>query len=58
LTGDVSYLDGEVTAVDYDRKSSRPLVNIRVSMTNQLGALLAVGDVQALLPSESDPAPE
>jgi acyl dehydratase len=58
LTGDVTYLDGEVTEVDYDRKSSRPRVNIRVSMTNQLGALLAAGDVQILLPSETDPEPE
>ena len=58
LSGDVTYLDGEVTAVDYDRRSGRPHVTVRVTMSNQLGAVLASGDVEALLPSETEPAPE
>ena len=54
----VSYLDGEVKKVDFDRQSGRPLITLSISMTNQLGAVLAVGDVKTLLPSETDPQPE
>ena len=58
FTGDLTYLDGEVTKVDFDRNTSRPLATIDVSMTNQLGAVLAVGQVKTLLPSETEPQPE
>lgn len=58
LTGDLTYLDGEVTHVDFDRRNSRPLVTIRISMSNQLGAVLAVGEVTTLLPSETAPVGE
>jgi hypothetical protein len=57
LSGDVSYLDGEVADVNYDNASGRPLVLIKVTMTNQLGNVLAVGEVEALLPSETLPEP-
>ncbi|NRA07535.1 MAG: MaoC family dehydratase N-terminal domain-containing protein [Myxococcales bacterium] len=56
LTGDLTYLDGEITALDYEHASGRPRVTIRVTMTNQLGAVMATGDVETLLPSESAPA--
>ena len=58
LTGDVTYLDGEVTKVDVDRQTSRPLVTIHLSMSNQLGDVLAKGDVTTLLPSETAPEEE
>ena len=58
LTGDVTYLDGEVKKVEFDRQSGRPLATLSISMTNQLGVSLAVGEVKTLLPSETDPQPE
>ena len=58
LSGDVSYLDGEVAEVSYDRASGRPLAFVKVTMTNQLGNVLAAGDVEVLMPSESMPEPD
>ena len=58
LSGDVSYLDGEIAEVSYDHSSGRPLALIKVTMTSQLGTVLALADVEALLPSESLPEPD
>jgi hypothetical protein len=57
FTGDVTYLDGEVTAIDHDHPSGRPVATVHVVMSNQLGNELAIGDVQALLPTETLPEP-
>jgi hypothetical protein len=58
LTGDVTYLDGEVVEISHDHPSGRPLVTVRVRMTSQKGDEMAFGDAELLLPTESDPQPE
>ena len=56
LTGDMTYLNGEVTQLDHNHPSGRPLATVRVSMTNQRGEEMAFGDAEMLLPTESLPA--
>jgi hypothetical protein len=58
LTGDVTYLDGEVVEISHDHPSGRPLVTVRVRMTNQRDEEMAFGDAELLLPNERDPQPE
>jgi hypothetical protein len=50
-TGDATFLNGEVTGIDYNNAEG-PIANISVRMTNQQDVLLAKGDAQVLLPSE------
>ena len=49
LTGDVTFLDGEVTAVNHDDPRG-PIATVEVLMTNQKGEVLAKGPAQVLLP--------
>ena len=58
LTGDLTYLDGEVVEINHDHPSGRPLVTVRVRMSTQGGEEMAFGDAELLLPTERDPAPE
>jgi hypothetical protein len=56
LTGDLTLLDGEVTAVDHGDPSGQPVASVHVVMTNQKGAVLASGDAEIRLPTETLPA--
>jgi acyl dehydratase len=49
LSGDVTWLDGEVTAIDHDGPT--PIANVRVVMTNQDGAVMAQGSAEIELPA-------
>jgi len=48
--GDVTYMDGEVTAKQPDSAWGVPLVPIKVQMTNQDGAVLAEGEAEVEVP--------
>jgi len=48
--GDVTYVDGEVTAKHADSPWGVPLVAIKVRMTNQLGAVLVEGAAEVEVP--------
>jgi acyl dehydratase len=56
LTGDVTYLDGEVVRVDHDDRSGQPIASVRVTMTNQRDEVMAQGTAEVRLPTESAPA--
>jgi acyl dehydratase len=58
LTGDVTYLDGEVVEVSHDHPSGRPQVTVRVRMSNQRDEEMAFGDAEILLPTEREPQRE
>jgi hypothetical protein len=49
LTGDLTYLDGEVTNLTY-ADTGHPIAHVKVSMTTQDGAVMAGGDAQVRLP--------
>jgi hypothetical protein len=49
-TGDLTILNGEVTAIDYNNADG-PIATVSVRMTNQKDVLLAKGDAQVLLPA-------
>jgi acyl dehydratase len=49
LTGDVTYLDGEVTALNHDNPRG-PIATVEVLMSNQKGEVMAKGPAQVLLP--------
>jgi acyl dehydratase len=49
LSGDATFLDGEVTALDYD--GATPVATLRVVMTNQDGAVMAQGSAEIELPA-------
>ncbi len=51
LTGDVTYLNGEVTDLQYDERSGEPIATVRVSMTNQKDEVMAGGSAEVRLPS-------
>jgi hypothetical protein len=48
LSGDVTWLDGEVTAVDH--AGPVPVATVKVTMTNQDGAVMAQGSAEIELP--------
>jgi acyl dehydratase len=49
LTGDVTFLDGEVTAVNNDDPRG-PIATVEVVMSNQKGEVMAKGPAEGLLP--------
>jgi acyl dehydratase len=49
-TGDVTYLNGEVTGIDYDNAAG-PIATVAVRMTNQNDVVMAKGDAKVLLPA-------
>jgi hypothetical protein len=55
LTGDVTYLDGTVSRVDWNGGDGRPLASVDVVMTNQRGETMASGTAEIRLPSERLP---
>jgi acyl dehydratase len=56
LTGDVTFLDGEVVALEEDRKSGRSIAHVKVVMTNQRDEIMASGQAELRLPTEDEPA--
>ena len=54
LTGDATYIDGEVTDVAAG-DDGRPLVTVRVEMTNQRAEVMAQGQAELRLPTERLP---
>ena len=55
LTGDVTYLDGEVTAIETEEGSGQPVATVRVTMSNQDAAIMASGEATLRLPTETQP---
>ena len=51
LTGDATFLDGEVLEVDHGDASGQPLASVKVTMTNQDGAVMAAGTAEIELPN-------
>jgi acyl dehydratase len=55
LTGDVTYLDGAVTRVDWSDPSGRPIAHVALTMTNQKGEIMASGSAEVRMPTERLP---
>ena len=55
LTSDVTYLDGEVTAIETEEGSGQPVATVRVTMSNQDAAIMASGEATLRLPTETQP---
>lgn len=51
LTGDATFLDGEVLELEHGDASGQPLARVKVTMTNQDGAVMAVGKAEIELPT-------
>ncbi len=51
LTGDITYLDGEVIELGHDSASGVPVATIKVTMTNQDQAIMAIGTAELVLPA-------
>jgi acyl dehydratase len=56
FTGDLTYLNGEVTAITEDRKSGQPIASLDVVMTNQKNDVMATCTAEVRLPTETRPA--
>jgi len=54
--GDVTFLDGEVVGISQDHPSGQPAAAVRVTMTNQKEQVMAAGQAEVLLPTETSPA--
>jgi acyl dehydratase len=52
FTGDVTYLDGEVSEMVWDDPSGLPLAVVQVTMTNHKGDIMAKGQAEVRLPTE------
>ncbi len=50
-TGDVTYLNGEVTSTGYDEDTGDPIAMVDVTMTNQKNAVMAKGSATVQLPN-------
>jgi hypothetical protein len=50
LTGDATFLNGEVDSVRYDDPSGNPVATVKVVMTNQKDEVMASGKAELLLP--------
>jgi hypothetical protein len=55
LTGDVTYLDGEVLSVEQPKGAAQPIASVRVIMTNQHEEVMAQGTAEVKLPTETSP---
>ena len=56
FTGDLTYLNGEVTEMGEDRGTGQPLASVAVVMTNQRDEVMASGTAEVRLPTETRPA--
>jgi acyl dehydratase len=50
LTGDATFLDGEVVAIDHSDPSGQPIASVSVVMTNQDEVVMAQGTAEIALP--------
>ncbi len=50
LTGDATFLDGEVTSLVHEPRTGRPVARIKIVMTNQDAVVMASGEAEVLLP--------
>jgi hypothetical protein len=50
LTGDATFLNGEVVSVAHDDPSGNPIATLKLVMTNQAGAVMASGKADVMLP--------
>ena len=55
MTGDLTWLDGEVTALNYE--GAQPVATVSVTMSNQNDAVLATAILEVRLPTETLPEP-
>jgi hypothetical protein len=55
LTGDLTLLDGEVVSIEQDGPSGQPVVTLKVVMTNQREEVMASGEAEIRLPTETLP---
>jgi acyl dehydratase len=51
LTGDVTFLNGEVRELTEQRRTGERIASVRVVMTNQRDEVMASGDAEIRLPS-------
>jgi acyl dehydratase len=51
FTGDVTFLNGEVSEIAEDRRTGRAIASVRVVMTNQRDEVMASGDAEIQLPA-------
>ncbi len=56
FTGDLTYLNGEVSELSEDRKSGQPIASLKLVMTNQRDEVMATATAEVRLPSETQPA--
>ncbi len=50
LTGDATFLNGEVIGLREDPASGQPVASVKVDMTNQNDAIMSTGVAEMLLP--------
>ena len=50
FSGDITYLNGEVVALDHDRNGG-PIATVKVTMTNQDDVVMAAGKAEIELPT-------
>ena len=55
FTGDVAFLDGEVIDVVHDDARGQPIATVRVTMTNQREEVMANGNAEVRLPTDTLP---
>ena len=55
FTGDVAFLDGEVIDVVHDDALGQPIATVRVTMTNQREEVMANGNAEVRLPTDTLP---
>ncbi len=51
LTGDVTYLNGEVVDLGHDDQTGDPVASVKVVMTTQTGMVMATGTAEVRVPS-------
>ncbi len=56
LVGDLTRLNGTVTDIEEQRGSGLPIATVEVVMTNQRDEVMASGEAEIQLPSETEPA--
>jgi hypothetical protein len=47
----MTYMDGEVVAVDHDHPSGQPVATVAATMTTQTGTIMSKGKAEVLLPA-------
>jgi len=55
LTGDVTFLDGEVMGITQADEAGQPIATVKVEMTNQREEVMAAGEAEVRLPTETLP---